>query len=154
MVLLRLGIRSYIVVIWVQPKGKWYQLCCRLKRPKNKKGEKTQDTSQLAVFLTCLFNFLGGFSLCSGTLQGLFKSAYVSPHLCILPYTCQHSICSHRWCAVPLRACECSAGCVRHRKEMGGYDQATLLWYTMEAVKGAEQGLAQLWHVLHTQYKG
>lgn len=52
--------------------------------------------------------------------------------------------CSYHWSAVPLRVCECSAGCVRHRKEMGGYDQATLLWYTMEAVKGAEQGLAQL----------
>lgn len=75
MVLLRLGIRSYIFVIWVQPEGKWYQLCCSLKRSKNKKGEKTQNSSQLAVFLTCLFNFLGGFSLCSDTLQGLFKSA-------------------------------------------------------------------------------
>lgn len=154
MVLLRLVIRSCIVVIWVQPEGKWYQLYCRLKRPKNKKGEKTQDTSQLAVFLACQFNFWRGFSLCSGALQGLCKSAYVSPHLCILPYTCQHSICSHHCSAVSLRVCECNTGCVRHRKEMGEYDQAALLCNTMEAVKGAEWGLVQLWRVLHAQDKG
>lgn len=79
-----------------------------------------------------------GVCMCSGNLQVLFKSVSV----CILLYTCQNSrrkaMCSHHWSAVSLCAYECDTECMRHRKEMGEYDNTTPFWYTVEAVKDTE----------------